>query len=246
MTIAEYDVKIPKYTEEMDQNEEWFKVISDEGEKKLLIHDYANVYKIPGLYEEVVYDKLKCCSPEVICDTLEKIMDEADEPLSVLDFGAGNGIVGEHLRERFPCENVIGLDIIPEAKEAAERDRPEVYDDYYVMDLSEINDSNAKKFEDWNLNSLVTVAALGFGDIPAKAFVNAFNLVRQGGWVAFNIKDRFMSSDDDTGYYDTIEGMIGDSLEVMQRTRYCHRLSVTGEPLHYYAIAGRKIADVHA
>jgi predicted TPR repeat methyltransferase len=244
MNSCQYDVQLPGSACEMDQNEEWVKVITDDGNRKLLIHDYANFYKMPGLYEEVVYDRLKCCSPEVVCETLEKAMDEADGPLSVLDFGAGNGIVGEHLRERFPCETVIGLDIIPEAKDAAHRDRPDVYDDYYVMDLSEIDEVKSKRFETWNLNSLVTVAALGFGDIPAKAFVNAFNLVEEGGWVAFNIKDRFMSPDDETGYYGTIEAMIGESLEVLQRTRYCHRLSVTGEPLHYYAIAGRKKMDV--
>jgi predicted TPR repeat methyltransferase len=244
MTIRDYDVEIPNDAEQMEQNEEWIKVVTKNEEKKLLIHDYANVYKIPGLYEEVVYDRLRCCSPEVVCDTLEKIMDDVDSPLNVLDFGAGNGIVAEHLRERFSCDAVIGLDILPEAREAAERDRPDVYDDYLVMDVSNMDASKLQKFEAWNFNSLVTVAALGFGDIPAKAFVNAFNLIEEGGWVAFNIKDRFMSSDDDTGYHDTIEAMMGGSLDVMQQTRYCHRLSVTGEPLHYYAIAGRKIADV--
>lgn len=244
MTIGDYDVEIPNDAEQMDQNEEWVKVVTKNEEKKLRIHDYANLYKIPGLYEEVVYDRLKCCSPEVVCDTLEKIMDDVDSPLNVLDFGAGNGIVAEHLRERFPCAAVIGLDILPEAREAAERDRPDVYDDYLVMDVSNMDGSKVQKFEAWNFNSLVTVAALGFGDIPAKAFVNVFNLIEEGGWVAFNIKDRFMSSDDDTGYHDTIEAMMGGSLDVMQQTRYCHRLSVTGEPLHYYAIAGRKIADV--
>jgi hypothetical protein len=33
-------------------------------------------------------------------------------------------------------ESVVGVDIIPEAQEAADRDRPGVYEDYYVVDLT--------------------------------------------------------------------------------------------------------------
>jgi hypothetical protein len=44
---------------------------------------------------------------------------------------------------------------------------------------------------------LVTVAALGFGDIPAKAFIEAFNIIKSEAWVAFNIKDTFFDISDD-------------------------------------------------
>jgi hypothetical protein len=87
------------------------------------------------------------------------------------------------------------------------------------------------------------VAALGFGDIPTQAFVNAFNIVEDNSWVVFNIKDRFLSEADDTGYSETMREMIGRSLNVYRKHHYCHRLSMAGEPLHYYAIVGRKESD---
>ena len=33
---------------------------------------------------------------------------------------------------------------------------------------------------------MVTVTALGFGDIPTRAFIEAFNIIKNEGWVAFN------------------------------------------------------------
>ena len=41
---------------------------------------------------------------------------------------------------------------------------------------------------------MTTVAALGFGDIPPDAFAAAFNLVEDGGHVAFTIKEDFIAT----------------------------------------------------
>ena len=49
--------------------------------------------------------RLQCDSPQVITDLLKSSMqdhDDVKEPLRVLDFGAGNGIVGECLQEAVP------------------------------------------------------------------------------------------------------------------------------------------------
>ena len=40
-----------------------------------------------------------------------------------------------------------------------------------------------------------------------------------------------------------LQQMIGNSLKVIKKHRYCHRLSMAGEPLHYYAVVGRKETD---
>ena len=37
----------------------------------------------------------------------------------------------------------------------------------------------------------MTVAALGFGDIPPQAFQGAFDLLEPGGLVGFNLNERF-------------------------------------------------------
>jgi hypothetical protein len=230
----------------VEQNEEYFDLVTENGLERIRIHEYDRVYDVPGLYEEVVYNKLQCDSPQVITDLLKTSMQKnggRQAPLRVLDFGAGNGIVGACLQEAVETESIVGVDIIEEARKAVHRDRPDIYDDYYVMDLSEVNEGNQHKLDRWNFNALVTVAALGFGDIPTRAFVNAFNLIEDNSWVVFNIKDRFISEDDQTGYNEMLQQMIGNSLNVVKKHHYCHRLSMAGEPLHYYAIVGRKEND---
>ena len=117
--------------------------------------------------------------PQVITDLLKaSIQNHGDgqTPLRVLDFGAGKGIVGKCLQEAVETKSIVGVDIIDEAKKAVHRDRPDIYDDYFVMDLSQVDADDKQKLNCWNFNALVTVAALGFGDIPTQAFVNAFNL----------------------------------------------------------------------
>ena len=91
----------------------------------------------------------------------------------------------------------------------------------------------------------MTVAALGFGDIPPRAFMEAFNLIDARGWVAFNIKEGFLESRDTTGFSKLIrELMFSNYLKLYHLERYRHRLSVDGKPIYYYAFGGRKLDDV--
>jgi SAM-dependent methyltransferase len=236
------EIVIPEKCRHLDQNEEWIKIVTDDGEETVRLHDYGRFYEIPGLYDNF-YKSLNCQSPRVVCETLKSQMVKCGwqgEPVRALDLGAGNGQVGEMLTRQLDCEAVVGLDIIDEAREAAERDRPEVYADYYVMDLADPTEDALKDLSRWNFNTLVTVAALGFGDIGTRAFLNAYNLLPDDAWVAFNIKDRFLSDSDDTGFSKTMNKLLDDSFELLESRRYCHRLSLAGAPLHYYVIVGRK------
>lgn len=240
-----YDVIYPHSEDALDQDEEWIEVRHGSSQQKIRIHDYDIMYSIPGLYEEVVYNKLKCRSPEVVTDLLAEAIrnsDTPEKPLTILDFGAGNGIVAEYVSRKLPCNEVIGVDIIPEAKEAAYRDRPEVYDDYFVLDFCSLSAEEQATLEEKNIDTLITVAALGFHDISTKAFLEASKLVSEGGWIAFNIRDKFLSDKDSSGFHDTIEEMMHNMLEIVSTKRYCHRESLCGEKLYYYAIVARKIA----
>jgi 2-polyprenyl-3-methyl-5-hydroxy-6-metoxy-1,4-benzoquinol methylase len=243
METCDLQIEYPGRDCVLDQDEEWFHLVTEAGQKRIKVHEYDRVYNVPGLYEEVVYNKLQCDSPNVIANLLKETMaqhGDGDKALRVLDFGAGNGISGEALQEKIKTKALVGVDIIEAAKKAVGRDRPGLYDDYYVMDLSQLETEDKQTLEGWDFNALVTIAALGFGDIPTQAFVNSFNLMPDGSWVAFNIKDRFLSDSDETGYNEMMQEMIGSSLQVYRKHRYCHRLSMAGEPLHYYAIIGRK------
>lgn len=161
--------------------------------------------------------------------------------LRVLDVGAGNGMVGEVLMER-GVSRLVGIDIAPEARDAMLRDRPGVYDEYYVGDLTNLPEQVRQELKAWAFDCMCCVAALGFGDIPADAFVAAFNLVADQGWVAFNIKETFLDAQDETGFSALIKTMIfSQYVDIYHMQRYRHRLSIDGKPLYYYAIVARKL-----
>jgi hypothetical protein len=102
-----------------------------------------------------------------------------------------------------------------------------------------------EKLESCRFNCLVTVDALGFGDIPPEAFAEAYNLIEDGGWLALNIKEDFLEHPEDIGFAGLIRRMVGDgTLELSARRRYIHRLSVAGEPIYYVALVARKRADL--
>lgn len=245
MRVKRHKIQFPQAdSQSLAQDEVYFYVIDGHGEKlKLRFHDYDRIYTIPGLYEQVFYDRLKCTSPKKVAQILSSAIDQARGTftgLRVLDLGAGNGLMGEALKE-FGVSRLVGVDIIPEARMAVERDRPHLYDDYYVKDFTALTPDDYEEFESWQLDCLVTVAALGFGDIPTKAFMEAFNIIRPEGWVAFNIKETFLDDTDTSGFSRMIRELVFSRyLNLYHLERYRHRLSVEGEPLYYYAIAARK------
>ncbi len=162
----------------------------------------------------------------------------------MLDLGAGNGIVGEALRDR-GFKEIVGVDIIPEAGDAAARDRPDVYADYFVADMTDAARRRATwRCEKRKFKAMTSVAALGFGDIPPEVFTAAYDLVEDGGWIAFNIKQDFLDEDDDSGFEELIGGMLNGKggIEQRARRRYRHRLDISGEPLYYDALVGIKRA----
>lgn len=63
--------------------------------------------------------------------------------LRVLDLGAGNGMMGEALKKQ-EISRLVGVDIIPEAYEATIRDRPGLYDAYYIEDFTKLDDEKKK------------------------------------------------------------------------------------------------------
>jgi predicted TPR repeat methyltransferase len=222
----------------------------ENGEKrKLRFHDYDELYKKPGLYEQLFYERLKCTSPQKIAEVLNYCVQQSDESimeLCVLDLGAGNGMMGEALN-KYGVSRLIGADIIEEAKIVADRDRVGLYDDYYVVDFCQLSEQQRYDIASWSLNTLTVVAALGFGDIPPQAFIEGFNLIQSEGWVAFNIKDTFLDYKDDSGFSKTIRELIfSEYLDLYYIERYRHRFSMDGKPLFYFAVAGRKTADVPA
>lgn len=246
---ANLQIRLPGPSDRLDQDAEHCSVLLDGEWRQMRFHDYDQIFRIPGLYEQLFHDILDCQSPDVITKLLkEELQRDGYEPdsLRVLDLGAGNGLVGEQLRN-IGVGGMVGVDIIPEAREAALRDRPDVYDAYHVADVTSLSPALHRELASTGFNTLSCVAALGYADIPPEAFRAAFNLVRDGGWIAFNIKDRFLSDEDTSGFAALIRRLRDEGvLELMTAQRYQHRLNVHGEPLHYVAIIGTKHRSIPA
>jgi len=243
------EIALPPSTVSETQDREWCVVEVNGRWRKIRFHDYDEIYAIPGLYETLFYDVLRCSSPTKVRDMLGGcIRDARVAPgrLRVLDLGAGNGMVGEELTQ-LGVRHVVGVDIISAAAEAAERDRQNVYHDYLVCDMTDLSEREHERLSSFGFNCLACVAALGFGDIPPAAFANAFNLIERGGWVTFNIKSDFLTPEKGAGFAGLIRRMIDtERISVRARQQYPHRLATNGEPLQYTAFVAVKNADVPA
>lgn len=244
-----FEIRFPEVSDDLDQNEEWFEYELDGQLRRLRIHDYADLYSVPGLYEALVYEKLACRSPQRLAKLFAAVLTDAAvgaRQMRVLDLGAGNGIVAEEFG-KLGARHLVGVDLLHEAELAARRDRPGLYADYFVTDLGHTGTTDIASLQHHRLNCLVTVAALGFGDIPPEAFSTAFNSIASNGWLAMTIKEEFLEPDDASGFARLIRAMIEMQIvEIQACQRYCHRLSITGEKLLYLAVVARKKRHIPA
>ena len=170
-------------------------------------------------------------------------------PLSILDVAAGNGIVGAELRKQLAdkpgIRSLMGTDLLDSARSAALRDRPDVYDDYIVADLTRPQELQLPTSSD----VVVICAALGpgYGDLPLEAVDGAIALLREGGLLALTVNagngragssprwQKFMASINESG------GGHWECLEEVVRRRYKHRKNVQGEWIEYMALIYQKV-----
>jgi SAM-dependent methyltransferase len=260
VTSQAYRIQFPPANSECLTQDEWSFKLVDNGESQVLrFHDYPEIYKHPGLYEELFYGRLRCNSPDKVAELLQRALQTVREPLTelrVLDLGAGNGMMGEVLK-RDGVARLVGLDIVPEAREAAYRDRPAVYDAYYVKDLCDLGSDLRDELNAWNFDCLtcVAVAALDCGDstspgfeyIPPRAFFNAIRLIKPNGWLAFNVNHSFLEASEQPGFSRLVRALIFSKyVDIYHLELYRHRLSMEGTQLFYYALVGRLTAPIPA
>lgn len=241
--MAAFELTFPDANAEADQDSEHCMVSLNGERRKIRFHDYAEIYDVAGLYEHLFYEVLDCRSPDVVSELLREQLEEGGHEfgaLNVLDLGAGNGMVGERLA-RMGCGKVVGVDILPEAAMATERDRPGVYTEYVVCDLTDPDPAAREALGRHRFGIMTTVAALGFGDVPPEAFAYAYDLLVPGAWLAFCIKEDFLEDDEPSGFNLLIRRLIDDGeIEVFAERRYRHRMSAQGDPLHYIAMIAQK------
>jgi predicted TPR repeat methyltransferase len=237
-----YELTFPS-EDGLEQDEEWCVVRAEGLERRVRFHDYGDIYELPGLYEQLFYEHMECQSPQTVAGLLAEELERSGadtDSLRAFDVGAGNGMVAERLAD-IGVDTIVGADIIDEAAVAAERDRPGLYDDYFVVDLTSLDDDVRRELEQRRFNLLTCVAALGFGDMPPAAFATAYDVLTPDAWLAFSIKTDFLDENGDSGFATLIRELAERKMiEIQARKRYRHRLSSCGEPVHYVAIVAAK------
>jgi len=229
-----------------DQTEESLLLRHADGRtERFRLHEYTRVYAVPGLYEEVVQRRLRCASPAKLAELLiECAADAGVEPsaLAAFDLGAGNGVVGEELHTR-GVGTLLASDNIAAAREAALRDRPDLYAEYLVGDTDALPQV-AGLIREHGLNALVAAGALGLGHISAASFHRLWGAFPPGSWFAVCLhEDLAQPGGSDFGDY--LAGFEGreDGGEIVVREPFRHRLTMAGEPIPYVAIVARKPAN---
>ena len=113
--LKRHRIQFPKpESSNLDQNEAYFYLQGSGSDRKIRFHDYDEIYQVQGLYEQVFYDRLKCTSPTKVATILESAVQQSQDnftELRVLDLGAGNGMMGEELKNH-GVSRLIGVDII--------------------------------------------------------------------------------------------------------------------------------------
>jgi predicted TPR repeat methyltransferase len=206
------------------------------GEEIVHLHDYARLYSVPGLYEHIVQGLLGCRSPRVAADGLGRALARLSldpSQVLVLDIGAGTGVVGELLRGA-GVGDVVGLDVLAAAREACLRDRPGIYRDYLVGDLAEPGPHLLSRLRQHDPGAMIAAGAFGGTHVPPAALVNAIALLPAGAPVVFTIDERWMQTDEPGGFRTPVAELIASRrLTLLERSRFAHRVTTTGEPVHY-------------
>ena len=87
-------VAFPSDSSTLDQDQEWCVARVNGDWQEIRFHDYAQIYRIRGLYEHIFSSLLKCESPQIVGELLDAEIQSSPEfhsGLRVLDLGAGNG-----------------------------------------------------------------------------------------------------------------------------------------------------------
>jgi hypothetical protein len=226
--------------------DELIEVRYDDGQvQQLRLHDYDQLYALPGVYEQIVQERLGCRSPAELASMLAEAVDGLGWErggMRVLDIAAGNGVSGEALAA-VGLRPVLGTDIVASAREAALRDRPGLYDEYLTLDLLALTDAQRSAVVGLQANALCCVAPVGDrpSQLPTAALVAAVRLLTADALVVY-------MHDPNVGGVDPVtqqlwNAALGGTAQItaqeLQRRRYLHRHTVNGKPFEMDGVVWR-------
>jgi hypothetical protein len=214
------------------------------------LHDYERIYQVPSLYEDIVQRRLRCRSPQTAAEGLAHALHRLGvDPAEVvlLDLGAGTGVVGE-LAAGLGVGALVGVDALEAARSACLRDRPGIYSDYLIGDLAAPAPELLARLRRHAPTALISAGAFGGTHAPPAALLGALALLPTGAPVVFTIDERWTHTDAPGGFRTPISRLISSGrLRLLGRRRFQHRVSTTGEPIHYeLLVAATGSVEPHA
>lgn len=248
MQKLDFEIQLPEteIVRNLPIQEEFFWLSQNRKEQKLRLHDYAQIYRIPHLYEYLM-EKLQTKSHIVLSSLLIDRVTQAGgnvKDLIVLEIGAGSGMVGKALAD-LGVKSITGIDILSEAAEAAKRQYPGVYENYYVEDLTNISEKTRETLSSRGFNCMVCASALTSNHVPPLALASAFNLIAPNGWIAFNVQKEGWEEKGEASFVARNPWVAKtDIFEIAEKHDYQHRFHMDGRPLYYKAIIGTKRANI--
>jgi len=230
--------------------EDWIEFGPLDARERVAFHDYASLYAVPGLYERVFIDELGMCSAQRIVGLYADVLQRLGRPPAderALDLGAGNGIGGEALRQ-VGVGRVVAIDLEPQAREAARRDRPGVYDDYVVGDLANLPQAQFAALADFEPTAVLALSALGPGHASPVVLDGALGLLAGGGLFGFAVTPTLLAESDDpdgraTGYPEFLLELFAQRADELVRRAYVHRRRTDGSDDLGVAFVGRVRVD---
>jgi hypothetical protein len=217
------------------QDEESLTVTVDGREETMRLHEYGRVYAIPGLYEEILR-RLEYASPAKVAELLLHAPGVVPGEVRALDLAAGNGVSADPLLEG-GAGLLVGMDLIPEARDAALRDRPDSYAEFVAGDVGEPG-LVAGLVERYGLNAVACSG--GISHIPVDAFAAGWGAFPAGSWLVATAAEDLGDGQGGT-YGRWVAGEVAqDRLTDVYVERFVHRLAMSGEPIGYTALRARK------
>jgi SAM-dependent methyltransferase len=206
----------------------------------------SRLWEWPRVYETLVRNLLRGNAPGAIAHLLDRQLRAAGRraaDLRTIDLGAGNGWMGEELAS-LGIGEVVGVDATAAAAAAAERDHPDVYKSYLVLDMRRLSEAQRDELMNFDFNCMVCVDALAADEPAPNAFTEGFNLLAPDGWVAFHLSAETAEGGRDSRFARLIHRMIqSGAMNVATQQRYRHRFSSHGQPIFHVGVVARKVRD---
>ncbi len=214
------------------QGTETFRLEFSDGTSQLLQSwDYDTLYAYPFLYKKFYSDLLNSGWVQTLGRLLFRHISEKSDPLKVLDVACGSGLMGVFLKEHtpVPIENLIGIDILPAAITALNRDYPNIYDDAIAIE----KEVDFKALSNNSFNCLIMAGAASH--MTLDEFKQYVNCIDEGGYLVFNL---LLEGKD--GRRTEILEWLNLDLELCEKEFYIHRNLGNGTPVQHEAFLYKK------